>query len=79
MELKRLIQRLGGPARVGKACGVTPSAVSNWASREEIPRAQELVVWMLAVDHGVEWMPEGVGPFRLVKEGPRTGGKLTTA
>ena len=30
MDIKRIVATAGGPAKVGRACRVTPQAVSQW-------------------------------------------------
>lgn len=66
-----ILRRLGGPARVARACGVTISAVGCWQIRDEIPPRHWLTIWRMAREAGIDWRPPGAEGLDLV---PAPGG-----
>lgn len=44
--------------------GVTPSAVTNWYDRGEVPRGHLLPMWRLALARNVDWQPPGAEEIR---------------
>ncbi len=59
IHMRDLIRQLGGQSKVASACGVTPSAVNNWALRGRVSSQHALAVWKLAREAGIEWSPPG--------------------
>jgi DNA-binding transcriptional regulator YdaS (Cro superfamily) len=62
MSIKALLERCGGPAAVGRACGVSSQAVSQWRQIPEvhcaaIERACEVPCEQLRPD--LTWIREG--------------------
>lgn len=68
MEIRDLIDGLGGGAQLAKRMGVLPSAISNWIAAGEIPAARHLQMWRLAVEAGIEWTPPGAEGLRLIAQ-----------
>lgn len=60
MELRELIEALGGPSEVAARLKLTPSAITNWVGRKAIPGQHHIAVWALAVEKGVAWEPPGI-------------------
>jgi hypothetical protein len=58
MTDRDLIKALGGPRSVARAIGASPQAVSNWYKRG-IPAHHHLLLWRMAVGHGIDWHPPG--------------------
>ncbi len=73
MTLQNLIDALGGCTAVGKHCGVSPSAVTNWVMRGSIAAEHRLTVWRLAVAADLDWRPPGSEGVRLVPVAPGSG------
>ena len=68
MTLTELINALGGPSVVAKACGnVNPSAVTNWVRRGAIPAQRHIAVWQMAQDAGLAWAPPKAERLQLVE------------
>jgi hypothetical protein len=61
-----LISALGGSTRVAAACGVQPTAVSNWVARGAVAAEHRVRVWRLATEAGLDWTPPGAEGLRLV-------------
>jgi DNA-binding transcriptional regulator YdaS (Cro superfamily) len=66
MSLSDLISALGGATKVASACGVQPSAVSNWIARGAIAADHRVTVWRMATDAGLDWAPPGAEGLALV-------------
>lgn len=64
MTIQDLISALGGASAVAAELAVTPSAVTNWYERGEIPRRHHLAMWRLALGKGVDWQPDGAEEIR---------------
>ena len=71
MSIRELIAALGGASFVASELRVTPSAVTNWYLRAEVPRGQLLPLWALALRQGVEWQPDGAEEIRTRLAEPR--------
>ena len=67
MEIRDLIQALGGPGPLGAEIGAAPKAVSMWGTRNEIPAAFHISVWRVAKRLGVNWTPDGASGLDLVE------------
>lgn len=72
MHVRDFITALGGARAVGEACGVSPTAVANWA-QEGIPARHWLTLWRLAKARGLEWRPPGAEDLDIVPR-PDMGG-----
>ena len=66
MNVGDLISKLGGPAKVGRACGVSTAAVSNWSAGDRVPAEHRLTMWRMATAAGLDWVPPGAEGARLV-------------
>lgn len=42
MNVKDVIEKMGGTLKVADMCGVTQSAVSQWVAANKIPKAREM-------------------------------------
>lgn len=42
MDVREIVEKMGGTLKVASLCGVTQSAVSQWVSANKIPRAREM-------------------------------------
>jgi hypothetical protein len=69
MEVPDLISALGGPAKVGRALGITTQAVSNWSATNRVPAEREVALWRMATEAGLEWTPPGAEGLALVAKG----------
>lgn len=70
MMVSELLVELGGPARLGRALGVTTAAVSNWSAAQRVPPTHALAIWRMATAAGLAWTPPGAEGLRLVEAAP---------
>lgn len=68
MDTGTLIRRLGGPSAVAAALNLGCTAVSNWSSKDAIPREHHLVIWRMAIRAGIDWTPPDAAGLRLVPD-----------
>lgn len=66
-KLADVIEGLGGATEVGRRCGVTASAVSNWVARDAVSAMHALAIWRMATAAGLDWTPPGAEGLRLVE------------
>jgi DNA-binding transcriptional regulator YdaS (Cro superfamily) len=66
LSISDVILGLGGATRVALACGVQPSAVSNWIARGAIAAEHRVTVWRMATETGLDWAPPGAEGLALV-------------
>jgi len=59
MLVRDLISGLGGPCAVAAALSLSPSAITNWSARNDVPRAHHLQIWRMALENDVAWEPPG--------------------
>lgn len=57
---QELIQRLGGPTKIGRFFNIRPQAVSLWASKQRIPAERLPALVRMAKELGLELNPEDV-------------------
>ena len=63
---QELVEKLGGPSIVAGICGVkSPSAVTNWLARGNIPAEYHITLWRVANEKGIDWAPPGATGLRL--------------
>lgn len=58
MNIKTILQALGGPAAVGRRLGVRSQAVSLWAIKGRVPADRVPALLRLARERGVPLAPE---------------------
>lgn len=71
MDTKALIVALGGNGQVARALGVSSQAISQWISAGAIPAAQQIPLWSLASEAGLDWTPPGAEALRDRLRGPQ--------
>lgn len=59
VTVRELIKQLGGPVALSGCCGVVPSAVTNWAAKNEVSAEHRITLWRMAVAAGIDWTPPG--------------------
>jgi DNA-binding transcriptional regulator YdaS (Cro superfamily) len=57
MNVKEIIQRLGGPTRVAMQLNIIPQAVSHWVREDKVPPARVPTVVRLGKEIGLEIKP----------------------
>jgi len=60
VNTQELIQRLGGPTKIGRFFNIRPQAVSLWASKERIPVKRLPAMVRMAKELGFELNPEDI-------------------
>lgn len=69
LTIPDLIAGLGGTTKVATACGIQPSAVSNWVARDSIAAQHQITIWRMAEAAGLDWAPPGAAGMALVEKG----------
>jgi hypothetical protein len=60
LSVRELVVAFGGPAKLGRAVGVSTEAVCNWQAKDAVPKSRHLQVWRLAQAKGLTWRPPGM-------------------
>ena len=58
MNVKEIIQQLGGPTRVAVQLNIIPQAVSHWVRENKVPPARVPAVIRLGKEIGLEIKPQ---------------------
>lgn len=66
MNTRELVDALGGPARLGRALGVTIPAICK-AYTHGFPPRHHLALWRMAKRAGLPWRPPGADGLDLVE------------
>lgn len=64
-SIEQLIETLGGPVILGRKFGISQEAVSNWASRGNIPGGWHVQLYAMAAREGLTIDP---AIFKLTEE-----------
>ena len=57
---QELIQKLGGPTKIGRFFNIRPQAVSIWVAKERIPAERLPALVRMAKEQGFEVNPEEI-------------------
>lgn len=69
--VRHLIDGLGGAASVARLRGVNRQAVYQWITADSVPAQQQLPLWQMAIDAGLDWTPPGAESLRdKLREAP---------
>jgi hypothetical protein len=66
MDVRTLIERLGGPSVVAERLGETAKTISMWGTRNSVPYAHHIALWRLAIDAKLDWTPPDADGLKLV-------------
>jgi len=58
MNVKEIIQQLGGPTRVAMQLNIIPQAVSHWIRENKVPPARVPSIMRIVKEFGVKAKPE---------------------
>ena len=60
MDLRTMVERLGGSKAVARVAGVTPGAVNQWVYQGQVPKRHVGALVELAAERGLDYTREQV-------------------